>query len=53
MASILVFSIVISDNFEKIVLITVKKVAIKLQLIRELSIDAVKSQTTKKLNFKN
>ena len=51
LASILVFFIILTDNFEKIGLIQVLKVAIKMQLIRELCIQAVKNQTTKKLNF--
>ena len=36
LAGIFVFSITLTDNFEKIVLIRVIKIAIKLQLIREL-----------------
>ena len=53
MERILVFSFIITENLENIVLIKVIKVAIKLQLIRELLIYAVEHLTTKNLNFKN
>ena len=52
MASILVFYIILTDNFEKIWLIRVLKVAFKLPVIRTLIIKAVKNQTQKNLNFK-
>ena len=47
MASILVFFLTLSDNVEKIGLIRVIKVAIELQLIRELWIKSVKNQKQK------
>ena len=52
MASILVYFIKFTDNFEKIGLIRVKKVAFKLKAIRTPIILAVKNQAQKNLNFK-